>query len=181
MPATRDDTGIRDGILTATVDLLIDRGLQGWTLEAVAARTPCAKGLVNYHFGSKHRLLGLVAERVRSRRVVERGRALQEDGAKALDALWLVLTEEVRAGRFALWLALLGHRPTATSAALTPDVLQELTGAAATVLAVPASNPLLGTFPAMLDGFQLLLLQERPEAEVRELYDRWLLTLIEEP
>jgi hypothetical protein len=86
----------------------------------------------------------------------------------------------VRAGRFALWLALLGHRPTAAAASLAPDSLRDLTTAAATVLAIPASNPLLGAFPAMLDGFQLLLLQGWPEAEVRDLHDQWLLTLLEE-
>jgi AcrR family transcriptional regulator len=180
MSSRRSDIGIRDRILTATVDLLSEQGIHGWTIEALAERTPCAKGLVNYHFGSKGRLLELAAERVRSHRVAGRVRALEQDGTVALNALWVVLTEEVRAGRFALWLALLGHRPTAAAASLASDSLRDLTTAAATVLAIPASNPLLGAFPAMLDGFQLLLLQDRPEEEVRELYDRWLLTLLEE-
>lgn len=180
MSAKQNGPETRDRVLEATLTLLSEKGLHGWTLDAVAARTPCAKGLVNYHFGSKSRLLEVAAEQVRNRRAADRVRALQQDGAMALDALWRVLTEENRAGRFALWLALLGHQPTAAGAALPPDSLRNLTTAAATVLAVPASNPLMGAFPAMLDGFQLLLLQGRPEAEVRELYDRWLLTLLEE-
>ena len=179
MPPRRSDNGIRDRILTATVDLLSEQGIHRWTIEVLAERTPCAKGLVNYHFGSKGRLLELAAERVRNHRVAGRVRALEQEVAVALDALWVVLTDEVRAGRFALWLALLGHRPTVTAASLAPDSRRDLTTAAATVLAIPASNPLLGAFPAMLDGFQILLLQDRPEAEVRELYDRWLLALLD--
>ena len=44
-------------------------GLTDWTVEAVAKKASCAKGLVIYHFGTKAALLNELAVRVRLERV----------------------------------------------------------------------------------------------------------------
>lgn len=177
----RNHDDSRSRIIEATLALLTERGPGGWTLADVARAASCAKGLVNYHFKTKQRLIDLATEEVRTRRAAERIRAASGEGTAALDTLWASLVAEVRTGRFALWLALVGHPSTRGTASEPANALRELTDAVATALSLPVSNPLLGSVPAMLDGLQLLLLQGVAEGEVREYYDRWWLTLLEEP
>src|SRR5437867_10294521 len=55
---------VKDTILRASVETAAAHGLNDWTVEEVANRARCAKGLVNYHYGSKGDLLGCTAETV---------------------------------------------------------------------------------------------------------------------
>ena len=81
-------------------------GLTDWTVEAVANKASCAKGLVLYHFGTKAALLSELATQVRLERVERRIGALSVGGAPGLDRLWQVLVGDVDDGTTALWLGL---------------------------------------------------------------------------
>src|SRR3990167_6046386 len=104
-----------DQIIGSGIDLLSSGGLNGCSVEAIASRSGCAKGLVNYHFGSKDALLLRVAERLRDERHQARPPAMDRPGSAALDALWRVTAADVRSGWSRAWLALLSNPPTAES------------------------------------------------------------------
>jgi len=170
-------TPMYDAILDASTTILLKSGLEGWTVDAVATSAGCAKGLVNYHFGSKDTLLAMVRERLEFARRETRLSALAKaEGTAALDSLWDLLAREVTSGSFGAWLDLIRHFGPATKAGRQADE-ERLAAAAARSLGVAEADlvpesPLIG--PA-LDGFQLRLLQGEPEANVREGYDRlWL-------
>jgi AcrR family transcriptional regulator len=91
----------------AAIDLLASVGLTDWTVERVAKRAGCAKGLVHYHYNSKSELLARVAERMGRRRHERRLKALAPGGPPSIDRLWIDLTTEVNDGEAAAWLALL--------------------------------------------------------------------------
>jgi AcrR family transcriptional regulator len=158
--------------------VLTRSGLTGWTIEAVAAEAGCAKGLVNYHFGSKTALrdetrLDLEQARARERVAAVRGR----DGAEALDALWQALVAEVASGRYQAWLSLVatppaGQGPTPGDSAPATELVECLARALGTAAsALPPRAALL----AVLDGLQLQLLLRVPPGTVEEAYHRlWL-------
>lgn len=139
----------------------------------------CAKGLVLYHFGSKQALLDQVASEVAARRWSARIAALRLPPAKAIDRLWEDLAGEVASGAFRLWLALAAGPTTTGSATFSASQRQQLATAAATIFRLPPKEPILTALPAVLDGFQLLLLQGTPEGEVREAFDSWWLGVLE--
>lgn len=176
---TQDRARVR--ILDATLDQLREHGLADLTLDRVARRAGCAKGLVNYHFGTKARLLEEAARQLGRQRTQTRREALDHPPIDALTALWDRLAGEATRGDFALWVGLLERPGTGEHARAGAVDRATLLDAVATTFGIGASNPLLGTIPAMLDGFQLLLLQGAPEGEVRELFDQYWLALLEEP
>jgi len=57
---------MKDAILGAAIEVVALHGLNNWTVEEVANRARCAKGLVNYHYRSKQDLLVQVAETIRA-------------------------------------------------------------------------------------------------------------------
>jgi AcrR family transcriptional regulator len=174
-------TTMRDEITTAAASLLGDQGLAGWSVDKVAERAGCAKGLVHYHFGSKDTLLSEVRQRVEFRRREDRiGAFSGRAGASALDALWEVLAAEVQEGRFGAWLDLVRYFGPSTSQAGTADDLRLATAAAR---ALEASERDLAeqavVVGAALDGLQLRLLLGEPPAQVREGFERvWLGVLV---
>lgn len=178
-PRNPDKESTRQRILTAAVGTLTATDLTDWTVESVAAQAGCAKGLVLYHFGSKQALLGLVASEVAGGRWSARVAALRLPPAKAIDRLWDDLAGEVGSGTFRLWLALAASAATAGSASFSTSQQQQLATTAAATFRIPAKDPALIALPAILDGFQLLLLQGVPEAEVREAFDSYWLGVLE--
>ena len=98
---------MKDTILGAAIEVIALHGLNNWTVEEVANRAHCAKGLVNYHFRSKNELLTRAAETIRDDRTARRLAACQTSGTQALDRLWAVLVNEVESGWFAARLSLL--------------------------------------------------------------------------
>lgn len=170
-------TTMRDEITTAAASLLGSQGLAGWSVDKVAERAGCAKGLVHYHFGSKDTLLSEVRQRVEFRRREDRiGAFSGRAGASALDALWEVLAAEVQEGRFGAWLDLVRYFGPSSSRAGSADDLRLATAAAR---ALDASERDLAeqavVLGAALDGLQLRLLLGEPPAEVREGFERvWL-------
>ena len=166
-----------DSIVVAGLAAIIDSNLTDWTVDSVAARAGCAKGLVLYHFKSKDALLLRVADRVRQNQVNQRLDALKggTKGAASLDRLWTALTSDVRAGGFGLWVGLLADPRTRKAAARTAQDDGELIAASAEALGVPADSLALPLIPAALDGYSLDLLQGRASADVRERFDSfWL-------
>ncbi len=168
---------MRDTITTAAASLLGDQGLAGWSVDKVADRAGCAKGLIHYHFGSKDTLLSEVRQRVEFRRREDRIGAFSGlAGASALDALWEVMAAEVQEGRFGAWLDLVRYFGPSTSQAGTADDFRLATAAAR---ALEASERDLAeqavVLGAALDGLQLRLLLGEPPAQVREGFERvWL-------
>ncbi len=171
----------REAIVEGTVAVLIEHNLTDWTVDSVAARVKCAKGLVLYHFQSKDSLLRHAAERVRENHASRWIGAVQgQRGTQALDRLWDELAKEVRSGAFGLWVALVGHEPTRRAAARTATHDQGLIGAASEALGIPSDSASLAMVPAALDGFGLELLQGRPTADVRDRFDAFWLTVLSE-
>lgn len=168
---------MRDTIISAAAELLGSAGLAGWSVDRVAERAGCAKGLIHYHFGSKDTLLAEVRVRLEyGRREVRIEAFSSSSGAAALDRLWEVLEQEVSSGRFGAWLDLVRYFGPSTSRAGTADDVR-LATAAARALEAAEGELADGAMAlgAALDGLQLRLLQGEPPAQVREGYERvWL-------
>jgi AcrR family transcriptional regulator len=168
---------MKDSILAATIAVLADEGLNGWTVEEVAERAHCAKGLVNYHYRSKQFLLARAAESLRDNRQARRLAAFQTSGAASLDRLWQQLTEEIESGWFAAWLALASAEEPLRGAARGADgaVLAAAAGQALGVELPPESDVLI---PAALDGTQLQAYLGVPIPRVEEAYQRFWAALL---
>jgi len=169
----------RRRIIMAAADTIRERELTDWTVENVASHAGCAKGLVLYHFGSKQALLSQVAAEVANSRWSARVTTLRLPPAKAIDQLWEDLSKEVTSGAFRLWLGLMASSATTTGASSNTSQRQQLATAVATTFRLPAKDPALTALPAVLDAFQLLLLQGLPEVEVREAFDSYWLGVLE--
>jgi len=170
---------MRDSITTAAVRVLVSRGLNNWSVEEVAKKAGCAKGLVNYHHQSKEQLLRRAAETLRDARWSQRTEALSKNDPGALDSLWAALLEEVRVGRFAAWLSLLASpslRDAAGGSHHSPAFVRALARALGLDDALETRSK---TIEAGLDGLQLLLLQGVPAPEVEEAYHRFLLVALD--
>ncbi|MEO8031842.1 MAG: TetR family transcriptional regulator [Gemmatimonadota bacterium] len=161
--------------------LLVEQGLSNWTIDRVATRANCAKGLVTYHHGTRNALLGAVAAQLRDDRQGRRMSALHQSGSSAIDALWAVILSEQASGQAAAWLALLastepeirnGRRPLAGDAAALGRLLVEALSLEADAAAVG------GTSVAAIDGFAAALMQGFPTGEVRDAYHRFWLGLL---
>lgn len=165
-------------ILHAAIEVLRETGLTDWTVDKVAKRAECAKGLVNYHFSSKTTLLGLAASQASTTRNANRILALKRPGTEAIDRLWATITSEVQSGGTQLWLALLAYPPTRGNATVSAAERQNIVSQAAQALGLDPNHPALAILPATLDGLELQLLQGADGADVREQYDRFWLDLL---
>src|ERR1041385_6494484 len=168
---------MKDEILSAAIEVLAIHGLNNWTVEEVANRAHCAKGLVNYHYRSKQELLALAAETIRDDRCARRLVAVQVRGTQALDRLWQTLMKEVDSGWFAAWLSLLSaDDPLCKKAASQPKESRRF--AAALGRALSLGNELTrkaDLIQAGLDGLQLQLLSGlEPEKVELEFHEFWL-------
>lgn len=176
------DTSVsREAILEGTVTVLTEGNLTDWTVDSVAAKVKCAKGLVLYHFRSKEGLLLLAAERVREKHASRRITAVQgQRGTQALDRLWDDMTKEVRSGAFGLWVTLVGHSPTRKAASRTAAHDEGIVKALAAALGISPDAVTLAMAPSALDGFGFDLLQGRLAADVRDRYDSYWLGVLSE-
>jgi AcrR family transcriptional regulator len=162
---------MKDAILAATIAVLADEGLNNWTVEEVAERAHCAKGLVNYHYRSKQYLLARAAESLRDNRQARRLAALQAPPELALDRLWQQLVEEVESGWHAAWLALVSADEPLRTAARSQGG-HDLARAAGQALGVDLPPEADIVIPSALDGLQLQLLLGAPAARAEEAYHR---------
>jgi AcrR family transcriptional regulator len=169
---------LKDAIVVAATRVLLREGLQGWSVDRVAAEAGCAKGLVHYHHGTKRALLGRVGEALGRARQARRLDALDGSGADALDRLWLSLVREVRSGEWAAWAAIAAE-PGIPGPMSPPGELPALANAIgrALDLAAPRAED-VRLAAAALDGFQLALHLGTAEESVREAYHRLCLTFL---
>ncbi|HEV8358253.1 MAG TPA: TetR family transcriptional regulator [Gemmatimonadales bacterium] len=172
---------MKDTILGAAITVLASDGLNNWTVEEVANRSHCAKGLINYHYRTKRSLLGCAAETLRDDRAARRLAAVQTPGTQALDRLWEVMVHEVESGWFGAWMGLLAaDDPLRKAAATNPAEASAFASALSRSLGVDtqlaSQAPLI---EAALDGLQLRLLQGAPVGETEEAYHRfWVSALV---
>jgi AcrR family transcriptional regulator len=171
---------MKESILGAAIEVIALHGLNNWTVEEVANRAHCAKGLINYHYRSKQELLARAAETIRDDRCAHRLAAAQSTGSQALDRLWLTLVQEVESGWFAAWLSLLAAddplRKAAAESRQDNDVLAAALGEALGVDGDFAAQREL--ISATLDGLQLRLLQGGSPVATEEAYHRFWLSLL---
>lgn len=154
----RDGGPTRRRILEAATRLLRTRGIDAFSIEAVARGAAVAKGLVIYHFGSRAELLrecGVAVQLDRAGRL-QRARA-SDPGVRGIDASWEELRRQTTDGTTRAWLGLL-----AAGAAPPPDE--------------PDVDALAGA--SVLDGCSVALAAGVPEASVREAHDALWLALL---
>ncbi len=179
--ALPDKLMIQERIVDAAMDVLIKKGLDRWTIDAVAQEAGCAKGLVHYHHGTKARLLTEVAAQLSRRRFQQRKSALERPGAQGLDGLWELLGDDVASGNTAAWASLLGYPLARQATGLAPSE-GELRALAETIEKSLALPPLTTTqalaLLAALDGFEMALLSRAEPDAVHDAYHRFWLTLI---
>lgn len=168
-------------IVDAARAVLVRDGLERWTVERVAREARCAKGLVHYHFASKWELLAVVAAAMRRDRVERRRGALAVGGAAGIDELWRALVAETESGEHTAWLALASstERVIRDAMLLPPPELRQLAESLGGSLdATDFTEETLTAILTVLDGLQLpLVLGQDPEA-VREIYDRFWLSVV---
>lgn len=170
---------MKSEILGAAKSVLIRKGLAAWTIEHVAREAHCAKGLVNYHYKTKAKLLAQVGESLREDRMARRLAALENEGATALDALWNTLTAEVRTGELAAWLSLSALQDPAVHYGLRSQARELLKLEEAASRAFAVRDPNLGQLiDSVLTGFQVALLNGHEDQVVREAYHRFWLGLL---
>lgn len=163
-----------DAIVEASVAVLAARGLVGWTIDEVALRAGCAKGLVIYHHQSKAKLLALSAQAISADLDQARLTGLQQ--ADPLEGLWLAVLGGVASGRFGARTAL---QASGVPTGRLGPAEEPIRRAAAKALEVPidvlASETALR---ALLDGLSLQLLDGVGEPEVKASYDQLWLSMI---
>ena len=97
-------------LLEATIAIARERGLSRVTVEAVAQRARCAKGLVLYHFKSRSLLLEAMIFEVLRRRQADWSIAFGRTGPTAvIDATWNLLTIESANGTARLFGGIWSH------------------------------------------------------------------------
>ena len=168
---------MRDTILTAAIQTLIDRGLNDWTVDEVANRARCAKGLVNYHHKSKQELLMRCADTIVSHRQARRMAALTgRSGAEAIDQLWAALAADVDEGWFGAWIAVNSdNRLRHAAATKSSEQASQLAALVVRAIGQPTESLDATLLVATLDGLELALLHGAGRGGVEEAYHRfWL-------
>ena len=169
---------VRAKIIAAAAHVVRQRGLTDWTVESVAKRAGCAKGLVLYHFGTKAAVLTELASRVRLERLERRIDALSVGGAAGLDQLWQVLVSEAEDGTTGLWLGLIAAEGSRIAASIEEPDRARFSAAAVAAMQLGLDFEGGSDLLDALNGFELALLQGRPAELVREGFDRYWLDLL---
>jgi len=171
---------VKDAILGAAIDVIALHGLNNWTVEEVANRAHCAKGLVNYHYRSKQDLLIRSSETLRDDRFARRLAAITLPGSASLDRLWVVLVQEVESGWFAAWLSLLAaDGPLRVAAAERPADMESFAQTLSRTLGLGDQlRAQASLIQSALDGLQLRLLQGSSPEETEGAYHRLWLSLL---
>lgn len=161
---------LKESILDQSVAVMVRSGLAGWSLEEVARRARCAKGLVLYHYRSKAALLELTAGEIERARWDRRFGALAgADGLEGIDRLWNEMVAEVDSGRFGAWvsLAAAGYRGT------EPRRAESFRAAVARLLGLPSEALAdAASIEAMIEGMTLLLSRDSSRDGLRGGYDQ---------
>ncbi len=170
----------RAAILEASAAILLEGGLSALTLEAVARRAGCAKGLINYHFGTKDNMSAEVIRGFYRGRIERWERAFGARTAqRAIDRTWQLIVRERDNGTQRLVAslpALSGEAEQQAAREAAAQFAEFLAAATAGLLErtglqpqIPAEQ--LGWFLASViqgAGFQLLTVED--EEALREAY-----------
>lgn len=93
------DDDARQALLDATVELLAEYPPERLTVNAIADRADCAKGLVHYHFKKKDGLLAAAAREMWLQRRARWTDVLgRHDAQEAINGAWQLLREETDSG-----------------------------------------------------------------------------------
>ena len=152
---------------------MADISLAGWTIEEVAKRAGCAKGLVIYHHQTKRQLLELTAHSIGAQIHASRLAGLRL--RPPLDGLWAATAETARSGYFGALISLraIGLPPQ------QPSLANELMPAVARALDIPLEALVdQVAMEAVLEGLALRLLAGVPETVVRQGYDQLWVNMI---
>lgn len=171
---------MKEAILGAAIEVVVLHGLNNWTVEEVANRARCAKGLVNYHYRSKQELLVQVAHTIRDDRSARRLASIQTAGTQALDRLWTALNGEIESGWFAAWISLVAADGMLREAARANprDSLAFADGLGRALDLGDSLVPRAALIDATLNGLQLSLLQGASPRTMEEDYHRFWLTIL---
>ena len=171
---------MRDAILRASVDTVVDHGLNDWTVEEVASKARCAKGLVNYHYRSKADLLDQTAEAIAFNRHARRLAAVANStGLASIDHLWETIAFDVRSGWFAAWLGFAARGGASRARLELPEFGAQLRDALGRALELaPDVLPEPQVLCSIFDGVALRLLLGEPEERVFDAFHRLLLGAI---
>jgi AcrR family transcriptional regulator len=100
----------REAIIAGALELIASVGGDGFTVDAVASRVGCAKGLVHYHFKTKDGLVAALADQIVAARIDRwRRRIAESQPEDAILSSWSLLTEESGSGAVRAWAAVLGE------------------------------------------------------------------------
>lgn len=154
----RDSVATRRRILESALQLLRTRGIDDFSVEAVARGAGVAKGLVIYHYRSRAHLLRQCGSALHADRRDRLRRARESvPGIGGIDACWDELRRQTADGTTRAWLGLL-----AVGAAPSPE----------------ETDPDTVAITGVLDGCAVALAVGVPEATVREAHDAlWLAVL----
>lgn len=108
VPSSKDDA--QASILSAAIAELRSRRGAGITIDAVARRAGCAKGLVHYHYKTKSQLLSAAAKQMWLDRANAWTRALGDpDPGKGISGGWKLLLDESKSATGSVCAALGMH------------------------------------------------------------------------
>ncbi len=93
----------RAAIVAAALAVLRDHGPLGLTSDRIAKKATCAKGLINYHYPSRHELLVAMIASLSADLWRPRLGALDHRGSAVVDETWRVLVDEQQSGRHRSW------------------------------------------------------------------------------
>ena len=89
----------RAHILEAAIRCLVDEGLAGASMSAIASKGEVSKALLHYYFADRTHLLTEVLEELATRTIARERTALADiEGSRAIDALWVWLDGELTRG-----------------------------------------------------------------------------------
>jgi AcrR family transcriptional regulator len=172
---------LKEQISAAALYILVQDGLEQWTVSAVADQAGCAKGLVHYHHKTKEQLLGTVADQLARTRAEDRIGAFGAGGTGALDDLWQVIATAASTGRTRAWLSLVAHSSAQVhqAARLPTDYHIRLGSVIAEAFALESvEEPVVRSIDAALDGCELALVRGDDPNRVHEAFHQtWLSVL----
>jgi AcrR family transcriptional regulator len=94
-------------ILDSAINCLVQEGVAGASMSAIAESADVSKALLHYHFADRTRLLTEVLEELATRTIARERVALEAaEGSQAIDALWEWLESELTRGELRVLLEL---------------------------------------------------------------------------
>lgn len=175
----------RAHLLEAAIRCLVQEGVAGASMSAIAATGEVSKALLHYHFADRSRLLTEVLGELATRTIARERVALEHtEGSRAIDAMWTWLDGELTRGELRVLLELGMSHDTGLRTAADAVLVRRRRAATRTVellfgtlgLTPRISTALLGAASvAFIDG---LVIGGRRTEEARASFDVFWLALL---